>query len=53
MRWKGYEARMGDMRNAYKISVGKPEGKRPLRRPRHRWEDIRMDLREIVWKGVD
>jgi hypothetical protein len=39
---------MGEMRNAYSILVGKPEGKRPLRRPRHRWEDnIRMDLREI------
>jgi hypothetical protein len=43
------------MRNAYKILVGKPEGKRPLGRPRRRWEDvIRMDLREIgekVWVG--
>jgi hypothetical protein len=39
---------MGEMRNAYNISVGKPEGKRPLGRPRRRWEDnIRMDLREI------
>jgi hypothetical protein len=38
------------MRNAYKILVGKPEGKRPLKRPRHRWEDnVKMDLRE---KGV-
>jgi len=35
---------MGDMRTAYKILVGKPEGKRQLVRPRHRWEDIRMDL---------
>jgi len=42
------------MRNAYKILVGKPEGKRPLGRPRRRWEDnIRMDLREIEWQGVD
>jgi len=39
---------MGEMRNAYKIFVGKPEGKRPLGRPRRRWEDnIRLDLREI------
>jgi hypothetical protein len=38
----------GEKRNAYRISVGKPEGKRPLGRSRHRWEDnIRMDLREI------
>jgi hypothetical protein len=38
---------MGEMRNTYKISVGRPEGKRPLGRPMHRWEDnIRIDLRE-------
>jgi hypothetical protein len=44
----------GDMRNGYKILVGEPEGKRPLRRPRHRWEgNIRMDLREIGWEGAD
>jgi hypothetical protein len=42
------------MRNAYKILVRKPEGKRLLRRPRHRWEDnIGMDLREIGWEGVN
>jgi hypothetical protein len=41
------------MRNAYRILVGKPEGKRPLGRPRRRWEDnIRMDLREIGWGGM-
>jgi hypothetical protein len=41
-------------RNAYKVLMGKPEGKRPLERPRHRWEDgIRMDLREIGWGNVD
>jgi hypothetical protein len=40
--------------NAYRILVGKLEGKRPLGRRRHRWEDnIRMDLREIVWGGMD
>jgi hypothetical protein len=45
---------MGEKRNAYRILVGKPEGKGPLGRPRHRWEDnIRMDLREIVWGGMD
>jgi hypothetical protein len=42
------------MRNAYNISVGKPEGKRPLGRPRCRGEDnTRTDLREIGWEGVD
>jgi hypothetical protein len=42
---------MGEIKNAYNILVGKPEGKRPLRRPRHRWEDnIRKDLKEIGWK---
>jgi hypothetical protein len=44
----------GKKRNAYKILVGKPEGKRPLGRPRHRWEDyIKMDHREIGWGGMD
>jgi hypothetical protein len=43
-----------EKRNAYKILVGKPEGKSPLGRPRHRWEDnIRLDLREVGWGGVD
>jgi hypothetical protein len=45
---------MGETRSAYKILVGKPEWKRPLERPRQKWEDnIRMDLREIGWDGVD
>jgi hypothetical protein len=47
IRWEGYVARMGAIRNAYNILVGKPEGKRPLGRPKCRWEDIRIDLREI------
>jgi hypothetical protein len=47
-------ARMGEGRNVYRVLVGKPEGKRPLGRPRHRSEDgIRMDLRENGWGGVD
>jgi hypothetical protein len=46
--------RMGETRNAYRILVGNPEGKRPLGRPRHRWVDnIKMDLREIGWDGMD
>jgi hypothetical protein len=45
---------MGEKRNSYRILVGKPEGKGPLGRPRLRCEDnIRMDLREIGWGGVD
>jgi hypothetical protein len=47
-------ASMGEERKVYKVLVGKPEGNRPLVRPRRRWEDgIRMDLREIVLRGVD
>jgi hypothetical protein len=42
------------MSNAYRILLGKPEGKRPLRRPRRRWVgNIKMDLRETGWDGVD
>jgi hypothetical protein len=49
----GHIARMRGMRKAYNILAGKPEGKRPLGRPRRRWEDIiRIDLREIGWGGV-
>jgi hypothetical protein len=39
MRWAGHVARMGEERKVYKVLVGKPEGKRPLGRPRRRWED--------------
>ena len=50
LRWAGHVARMGQSRNAYRVLVGKPEGKRPLWRPRRRWEDnIRMDLREVCF----
>jgi hypothetical protein len=53
MRGAGHVARMADERKVYKVLVGKPEGKTPLGRPRHRWEGgIRMDLREIGWAGV-
>ena len=48
LRWAGHVARMEQSRNAYRVLVGKHEGKRPLGRPRHRWEDnIKMDLREV------
>jgi hypothetical protein len=54
MRWAGHVARMGEERKVYKVLLGKPEGKRPLGRPRRRWEDwIRMDLREIGLGDVD
>jgi hypothetical protein len=54
MRWAGHVAKMGEKRNAYRILVGKPEEKRPLGRPRRRWEDnIIMDVREIGWGGMD
>jgi hypothetical protein len=52
MRWAGHVARMGEERKVYRVLVGKPEGKRPLGRPRCRWEDgIIMDLREIGLGG--
>jgi hypothetical protein len=55
MSWAGHVARMGEVRGAYNILVGKPEGRRPLGRSRRRWEDnIKMDLGEIgfgMWIG--
>jgi hypothetical protein len=54
MRWKGHVARLGENRNAYRLLVGKPEGKGPLGRPRRRWVgNIRMDLGEVEWGDVD
>ena len=48
MRWAGHVARMGERRGIYRVLVGKPEGKRLLGRPRHRWKDnIKADLKEI------
>jgi hypothetical protein len=48
MRWAGYMARMGEDRGVHRVLVGKPEGTRPLGRPRRRWEDnIKMDLQEV------
>jgi hypothetical protein len=54
MRWEGLVARMREKKNAYRILLGKPEGKRPLGRLRRRWADnVKMNLREIRWDGVD
>jgi hypothetical protein len=54
MRWAGHVARMREKRNAYRILVGKPEGKKPLGTPRRRWEDnIKIDLRETGWDRID
>jgi hypothetical protein len=54
MRWAGYVARIGEKRNTHRLLVGKPEEKRPLGRPRHRWVDsIRMALGEVGWGDVD
>jgi hypothetical protein len=51
MRWAGHVVLMGEGRSVYRVLVGRPEGKRPLERPRRRWEDnIKMDFREI---GID
>jgi len=51
MRWAGHVAHMGEGRVVHRVLVGKPEGKRPLGRPRCRWEDnIKMDFRK--WEGI-
>jgi hypothetical protein len=54
MRWAGHVALMGRKKNTRRILVGKPEGKRSLGRPRHRWVDnIKINLGEIGWVGMD
>ena len=54
MRWAGLVARMGERRGVYRVLVGKPEVKRPLGRPRRRWEDnTKMDLQEVAYGGMD
>jgi hypothetical protein len=54
MIWAGHVARMGENRNAYRLLMGKPEGKRPLGRPRRRWvNNNRMGLGEVGWGDVD
>ena len=54
MRWAGLVARMWERRGIYRVLVGEIEGKRPLGRPRHRWENnIKMDLQEVGCGGMD
>jgi hypothetical protein len=54
MKWEGHVARIGEKRNAYRLLVGKPEGRRPRERPRRRWVDIiRMYLGKVGWGDVD
>ena len=54
MRWVGLVARMGECRGVYRNLVGKSEGKKPLGKPRRRWEDnIKMDLQEVGCEGMD
>jgi hypothetical protein len=54
MIWAGHVACMGERRGVYRVLVRKPEGKRPLGRPRRRWEDnIKIDLQEVGYEGKD
>ena len=55
MLWAGHVERMGESRGVYGVLVEKPKGKRPLGRPRHRWEDnIKIDIQEVDWRyGLD
>jgi hypothetical protein len=54
MRWAGHVSRRGEGRGVYRVMVGKPEGKRPLGRPRYRWENnIKMDLQEMGCGSMD
>jgi hypothetical protein len=54
IKWAGHVARMGERRSAYRILVGKPERRRPLGRTRRRWvENMKIDLRDIGWDGID
>jgi len=54
MRWVGHVARLGKRRGVYIVLIGKPEGKRPLGRPTHRWEDnIKVDVHKVGCEGMD
>jgi hypothetical protein len=51
LKWAGHVAHIGERRGAYRVLMGKPEGRRLLERPWHRWEDnIKIDLREVGWR---
>jgi len=52
MRSAGHVARVGDEKGAYRVLVGRPDGKKPHGRPRRRWKDIKMDLQEVGWKST-
>lgn len=54
IRWAGYVACMGNRRGAHRVLEGRPERKRPVQRPRHKWEDnINRDLHEVDWRSRD
>jgi hypothetical protein len=54
IRWVGHVACMGEGRGVYRVMVGRPKGKRPLGRPRHRWKDnLKMDIRKIEINGAN
>jgi hypothetical protein len=54
IRWAGHVACLGERRGVYRVLVGKTERQRPLRRPRHRWEDNnKMDIQEVEWGSMD
>jgi len=54
MKWAGHVARKGERRGVYRVLEGKPEGKRPLGRPRRTWDDnIKMDLQEVGWRSMN
>ena len=54
IKWSGHVSRMGDRRGAYRVSVGRPEGRRPIERRKARWEDnIKIDFQDVGWGCMD
>jgi len=53
MRWARHVSRKGERRGVYRVLEGKPEGKRPLGRPRRRWDNIKMGLQEVGWRSMN